>query len=631
MYRNVGIFFFLGLCLAGCHETAEVPDAPASPLVAQFKDLNTRLLKHFRNNDSAGFYGREMLALARQLNQPTYMVQAYNAKASAFEQLEAYDSAIHNYEIARGHFTAGVDTAHLSITLNGLGTCFFYTELYDLALTYFQEAMTISLSGDDLNAQSSAYNNSGMVLMMSEIYDEAVEYFHKAMRLSYQLGQNGGNIPPLHNISYCYLKQEMYDSAIYYGHRVWKESEEVDMPYGLGMSAQVLAEAYVAVGQPAKAAEIARKGEKIFRGLKADRELSGVLRQLASSQLALGNSAEALKIINGIIGKSVAKVDRASSYKLKSEILEQMGKYDEALETHKVYAELNEALNSEKKQQEITQQQRLFDTELKNQQIANLETQAALSDARLGQQQLRIAALSVLVLLVAIGSYLFIKQQRARSKNRMMELENRLLRTQLNPHFLFNAMGAIQQYLYSQEDPLLISDYLGKFSKLTRMILAYSKRELISLEEELEFLSYYVELQKIRFEVPFEFKLDIAGEIEPDELMIPPMLTQPFIENAIEHGFLHKDEKGHIEMSISESDRQIHITVTDDGIGRKQAAALQKQTKYESMATQITRDRLKLIQSRLKRKTELLVKDLFDNNEQVAGTRVQLNIPLIRS
>ena len=177
----------------------------------------------------------------------------------------------------------------------------------------------------------------------------------------------------------------------------------------------------------------------------------------------------------------------------------------------------------------------------------------------------------------------------------------------------------------------MISDYLGKFSKLTRMILNYSKQELITLEEELQFLNHYVELQKIRFEEPFVFTVTLADELDPEELLIPPMLTQPFIENAIEHGFLHKAEKGHIHMSIEEIDKNIRIKVTDDGIGRTQAAMFQKKTQHQSMATQITKDRLKLIQKRLKRKTHLLVTDLLDQQQNVAGTEVQLNIPLIRN
>ena len=624
--------FLLLATFMGCeHESTDT--APLSQdLDDVFGDFAKRLTKYSRNNDSAVFYGNEMLRLALVANENRYLVPAYNAKASALEQLEQYDSAIYYYEQALEYFSPGVDSTHLSQTVGGLGHCYFYNEWYDLALKYYQQDIAIGLALENEDALTGAYSNAGMVLMINEIYDEAIDYFNKAITLGNQLGQNTGILPPLHNLADCHLRLENYDSAIYYAEQVKAKSEALKLDFGIGMASQVMAEAYVAKEEHTQAKKVALEGKKVFSALGAERELIGIQTQLAASEIGLNNAARALKIINAQLEKNVMpQQNRLQLLKLKSDALAQSGQYKASSNAHRDYATLQANLGKQKLEQQIAQQQRAFDSELKSQQISNLETQATLATVKLNQQRIRIYGLLGLVLILSAGGYLLFKQQKVRSKTRMMKLENQLLRTQLNPHFLFNAMGAIQQYLYSQEDPQMISDYLGKFSKLTRMILNYSRQELITLQEELQFLNHYIELQKIRFEEPFEFKLELANGLDPEDLLIPPMLTQPFIENAIEHGFLHKEEKGHINMRIEEADKHIRIVVTDDGIGRTQAAVLKKKSQYQSMATQITKDRLKLIQKRLKRKANLLVKDLIDQHQNVAGTEVQLNIPLIRN
>ena len=626
------LLLIIVVCFA-CQPEEDANLSPANPdLAAQYEDLNQRLHKYSRNNDSAVYYGREMLRLAQQLDAPRYWLKAYIAKASALEQLEQYDSAIHYYELAKAQFVPGLDTTDLSLCYTGAGHCYFYNERYDEALENYQTSIKLHLNGSDLNALSGAYSNAGMVLMQNELYDEAITYYQKAIALSEKVGPSTGELPPLHNLSVSFMKQAVFDSAIYYAQMVKNKSQALAFPFGEGLATHVLAESYLGLDDASSADREAREGEKIFNQLKADRELNGMLLQRAASQHALGQQGEALRIVKDLLSRpGISEELQQRGWLLRSNIEKALGYYKAALESHTNYSKVLSDLNRKKAEQKIASLQFKFDSQLKDQQILNLETQASLDALAINQQQTRVYLLAAMLVLLLAGGYFYSTRQKERSKNRLMELENRLLRTQLNPHFLFNAMGAIQQYLYSQEDPQMISDYLGKFSKLTRMILNYSKKEFISLEEELTFLQYYVDLQKIRFEVPFEFQLEVDDNIDPDELLIPPMLTQPFIENAIEHGFLHKQEKGHIQMSIREKDQQILVTVEDDGIGRKQAAALRKQTRHQSHATQITKDRLKIIQKRLKQNTELLVKDLLDQNQQVTGTQVQLNLPLIRS
>lgn len=624
--------FFLFVLLVSCQEGFEqtAPDRPLNELEEEFQSVEKRLLNHFRNADSAVVYGNEMLVLARQINQPGYLGRAYNTRASAFEQLEQYDSAIEYYELAQIKLVEAADTTNLAFSYTGLGHIYLFQGFHDLSLAQYQKAVDLLSGTSDTNSLSKAYSNIGMVLMDRDLHSQAINYYKQAIDIAKDQSVVSLELPPLLNMALSFLKQQQYDSAIFYAEYMKTKSEEIGMDFGIGKATYILAEAYTAQGDLQRADEEARLGERIFTELHSERDLSGLKYQRALVSHGLGNDQEALDIIDKMLAKAINEELEVDVLKLRASIYEGMGDTKESLAAYKAFMRASDALSRKRNDQLVVQQQFKFDTEKKNQQIKDLQNEATITALTLDQQRIRLYVALASIAILSIGTYLVFSRHKIRSQNDVMELQTKLLRTQLNPHFLFNAMGAIQQFIYSQEDPQLISDYLGKFSRLTRMILNYSRQDLITLEEELDFLKNYIALQQIRFEVPFDFRLELGENLQSDQLLVPPMLTQPFIENAIEHGFLHKEEQGHIDLIIKESGNQLLITVKDDGVGRTQAATLAKKTKHESLATQITVERLKLIQKKLRQKSELLINDLFDQQNKVMGTQVQLNIPLIR-
>lgn len=620
------------LILFSCEQDPEQtePEISSDGLIRKFQANEERFRTHFRSTDSTVHYGNKLLELARVINEPGHLGRAYNAKASAFDQLEQYDSAIHYFKQAEAALTEVNDTTNLAISYSGLGHIYMFQGFYELSLSQYQHTIDLLAGSSDINSLSKAYSNIGMVLMEREMHEQARNYYQQAIDIARAENVTTLELPPLLNLSLSYLKQQLYDSAIFHAEYMKSKSEEIGMDFGIGKATYILAEAYTARGDLNRADKEARQGEQIFTALKAERDLSGLKYQRALVSHRLGKNQEALGIIDTMLGKTINDELKVDVLKLKAGIFESLDNTKASLAAYKAYMEAAEVQDKRTNERLIIQQQFRFDTEQKNQQIKNLQTQATITSLLLEQERTRLYIAIASIVILAIGAYLVFSRHKAKAQSQLTEVQNRLLRTQLNPHFLFNAMGAIQQYIYSNEDPQLISDYLGKFSRLTRMILNYSRQDLISLEEELEFLKNYIELQQIRFEVPFEFRLELSEDLAIDELLVPPMLTQPFIENAIEHGFLHKEEQGHIDLIIKETDRQLLITVKDDGIGRVQASTLAKKTKHESMATQITIERLKLIQKKLRQKSELLINDLLDQHNQVTGTQVQLNIPLIK-
>jgi sensor histidine kinase YesM len=222
------------------------------------------------------------------------------------------------------------------------------------------------------------------------------------------------------------------------------------------------------------------------------------------------------------------------------------------------------------------------------------------------------------------------EQEEARSEvnKKMAELELKALRSQMNPHFMFNSLNSIKNYIL-QAQPKLAAEYLSNFAHLIRMILQHSREKSITLQEELETLLLYIELEQIRFDNKFELTCVVDDEIRMEQVMIPPMLLQPFVENAIWHGLMHKKDKGHLQLQFSADDGMVACIIEDDGVGRDRAAELKSLSanKYKSMGMGITRDRIEIMNKMdaLGITTEII--DKKDDHGNSTGTKIIVRIP----
>jgi LytS/YehU family sensor histidine kinase len=200
----------------------------------------------------------------------------------------------------------------------------------------------------------------------------------------------------------------------------------------------------------------------------------------------------------------------------------------------------------------------------------------------------------------------------------------------MNPHFIFNCLNSIQQYIFDQE-VLAANKYLTGFARLIRSTLHNSSKAFITLADEVEYLSTYLSLEKGRFKDKMDYVIDIDPAIDPDLFIIPPMLIQPFVENAMRHGLRHKTTgKGYIHISFSLSGNQLLVTIEDNGIGRKKAAAYKtkEHIEYQSRGMSLTTDRIKMMNVKYNDSIQINVLDLEDASGQPAGTRVVMDFPL---
>ncbi len=241
-------------------------------------------------------------------------------------------------------------------------------------------------------------------------------------------------------------------------------------------------------------------------------------------------------------------------------------------------------------------------------------------------RQLVTSVLFIFAIIFGVIIYMLRMQQvKIKQDQREAELSQTLLRTQMNPHFVFNAMSVIQSYIY-ENDPEKSSQFLVNFSRLMRLILENSPKEFIPIELEREILDKYLTAQKMRFENRFDYELTISDDLLFNKAMVSPMITQPFIENAIEHGQLHSVKDGKILVNISAENNELIIEIQDNGVGRKKSAATKKMNTHKSMAIDITRERIAILNKKYKFNGSLTISDLNPKNQ--TGTIVTLVLPL---
>jgi sensor histidine kinase YesM len=201
------------------------------------------------------------------------------------------------------------------------------------------------------------------------------------------------------------------------------------------------------------------------------------------------------------------------------------------------------------------------------------------------------------------------------------------LKAQMNPHFIFNSLSSINWFILKNKTQEA-SDYLTSFSRLIRMVLTNSDKPVISLDEELKMLRLYLDMEQLRLEHSFDYKIEMMNNIDPAEIYMPPMILQPFCENAIWHGLSHKTEKGVLTVNFELQENLLNCTIADNGVGREKADLLKnnKSHKEKSLGIQITKSRLSLFNGAEKESEYYNIEDVINEKGAVDGTKVTLKI-----
>jgi tetratricopeptide (TPR) repeat protein len=501
-------------------------------------------------------------------------------------------------------------------------------DLYDSALYYSQRAEKIADKIDNPKYQSFAIQSMANIYSVLGEYELALQKEKQLMSIAEKMGKKNFIISNTANLAVSYFDLDQKDSALYYYEKAQTLAIELNDLENQCLLYTSFANYQIDKGNYEEAEELMLKALTISEQSGRMDIVLRSYRYLCKAYLGASHYSDA--IMYAKLGIALAKKMGTSSesgpfYELLSDIFRRNGDYQSALKYSEEHRLVMDSVLNISKLETIKELEIKYETEKKQKEITSLIQASAIQDLKLQQKNLIIAIVLVLVLVLV----LVYRQHILNEKSKTLVMEQKLLRSQLNPHFIFNALGAIQHFIYQKRDPIETGDYLGKFSQLTRLILNHTQKNLISLEEEIQFLDSYLTLQKLRFDEPFEYDINADQHLEIEDVMIPPMFTQPFIENSIEHGILHKQEKGIIEISFKEQNGLLEIVLRDNGVGREKAAFAKRNQKHRSMATEITLGRLKHLQKEFRKKTNLKIEDLTDGENKVVGTQVIFNLPLI--
>ena len=292
------------------------------------------------------------------------------------------------------------------------------------------------------------------------------------------------------------------------------------------------------------------------------------------------------------------------------------------------YVSVKDTLTEIERKRELIEIQTKFDTERKEEEIITLSQENELKAYQIKQSRIIQFGLVGVLFFGLAFVILFIRQNKLKEEQEKTHLQQKLFRTQMNPHFIFNSLSSIQ-HLVMNEESEKASIFLAMFSTLVRNVLNSSVNNAITIEEEVKTIESYLALQKIRYSDKFDFIVGVDPQMETESITIPPMLAQPFIENSIEHGMKYKMDKGQIDIRFKLAGDFIIFEVEDNGIGRKKANEMKSKNApgHKSMATGITQERINVINRKKKRKISLNIIDLKDESGEATGTKVMIEIP----
>ena len=505
--------------------------------------------------------------------------------------------------------------------------------MYKTAIRYFQTAINGNREKKNFRSLGLALANLGELYNEINDNEKAIQYSKEA--LVFLTDVNMPYMQTAGNIGGYYSDQMKFDSALVY----LKKSEEVaikinDFETRLANQNR-LAGIYIAQ-KNFSGAKLLLDRNLLALSTTDDRwNLCKTLLNYANLDAALQNYAQSKAYLQRVLlisGQNEFKALTVTAFQQLSSVCSKLGDYRTAFDYHTQYVNLRDSIADEKTKSELADLEISYKTQQKEQEILLLKKDNDIKNLQLANNKRSVILyLVALVFTAALFSVLFYQRaqrNKVETKKIKAELENQVLRLQMNPHFIFNSLNSIENFMM-QNEKRLASDYLTKFSKLIRSILDSSLNEWIPVSKDMEALQWYVDLQQLRLNNKFSYHTDIDGQLLQGDYKVPSMLIQPFVENAIEHGVAHS-EKSNLKLTVTVSLENDYIiyTIEDNGIGRQRAAEYNRQNKpyHKSVGVAITTERVNIFNK--EQKSNVQTTDLYDIENKPAGTRVTVKIKL---
>ncbi len=543
--------------------------------------------------DQSLSYYFKALELKKKVKDDSGIAKCLGNIGSVYGEQGNYPKALDYFKKAQVKHEKLGNSINASICLMNIGSIYLHQEKLNKAFSTFNQVIELNKGNDNKRIQAMAFNEIGSVLSKKKEYPNALDYFSSALAIN----RDGNNLRAvasnLNNIGSILLLQKKYKEALIHFEEAKQINESNDLKMGLCSSLIGISKIYLEQSNYQQALEYG---------------LSAKLIAYASDLLA--HQRDVTEILSKIYNK--------------------LGEYEQALHYHQDFKRYSDSIFNKDKIEKIAQIEYDFkfqkELEVFNAKEQKLTKKVELTNKDLEKSESRLLIGIVVFLIVLLIAAILIFQLRLRhikSQNENSLLEQKLLRSQMTPHFIFNSLSVLQGMILNKEDQKA-SLYLSKFSKLLRVTLESSREKMTPLSQEIIALENYVAIQNIESNQSFTFTIRVADTIHSGNILIPPMLIQPFVENAIEHAFTPDHREKKIEVEFSFPDNQLICTITDNGIGVQEKKNRSVNSK-KSLATSISKERIQLLARELKTEGSIQIVDRKSNNEN--GTQVTLVIP----
>lgn len=536
---------------------------------------------------------------------------------------------------------------------NCIGNYYYSKAFNDKAINYYIKALKLAESSNDIENIIIGKSNLANIYGKHNNLAKAINLLQECNNLLLQKGDSASRnrAAILTNLASCYSTNQQHDSAIYFYNKVYEICNSAKINFGIALALHNLGSEYLQTKKYATAIDYLNKALIPINENKMDFLKANTYKWLGECYVATNNTAQGIAYLQK--AEAIAKNSNdnealigvfSNLYKVYAAKQDYKNAYSYAIN----YYNLKDSVFGLEKNKAIAEISTKYETEKKEATINALSQEKKISELNAKRKSILLySVIGAAIALALLGYFLFTRykskkqnellKQQLQETEKLLEAEKKVadselkaLKSQMNPHFIFNALNSIQeQFMYG--DKMIANEQMGNFTYLTRQILNVSGKKKIPLSTEIEILEKYLALEQLRFKESFTYTISCADNIETDYVQIPPMIIQPFAENSLKHGLLHKagNKNLTIYFEINNTEDLLLVTLQDNGIGRKAAEGIKikNEHSHESFSTQSIQQRLTLLNSNNKENL-IMYEDVVNTNGGVEGTKVIIKIPL---
>ena len=582
--------------------------------------------------DSCDLYYKMALDLAHKLKNNKAIAVISNTLATTYSDKGLHNKAIKVYKETIKRFLSLSDSVNAAGVKLNLASEYMDLAQFKTALEISLDALKMKLATSDSSNLAGFYGQIGVLFNSVGNKQKWIQYTITANNLAKKNEKYGDfyrRMDILNELGAYYLSEHDFETATKYYDTLHTQSIKNDYKVGITVSLSSLIPILKEQKKYSEALILAKQALKLSESVKNVYRILTNMIEKARLELLLSQKNIAEKTLleaNNIALKFNFPNEMITINNLLSDIYADKGNYKKAYTYQKKYEKLSDSLKSIESKKNIAELDTKYQSELKDTKINSLHHENLAKQEKIKLQERTVIGLVLLGVITIIIFILVYTQSKLKGQFKILNLDQKLLRSQMNPHFIFNALIAIQNYILTNKK-FEASDYLSKFAMLMRSILESSRGDFITLAQEIDLLKNYVSLQQLRFENSFNFVLEIDKNLDLNSMQFPPMILQPFVENAIEHGLrkIEDREKFLIIKYILNFDK-LFVSIEDNGIGIGDSE-LTRATKHRSFAMQIVNERIKNIAKIYKEDISIEIKD-YSKDKLKNGTVINFSIPI---